>query len=140
MILSLPRQARHRAERQVFTDTPIDTSLAATPAVQIPPWARWVDWYVDVTDNTGGAPDTTEIDGYIDCRGNPLGAWRELPVEEISSGVADQYDYNWKRTGVGTTEYLKITVPAEGAEQRLRYKGNGTPHAGSTVVVAVVIR
>jgi hypothetical protein len=126
--------------KSLLSQTPIPTSLQTSDPLGVSRSA-WVDFLIDIAGNTGGAVDSTEVDGYIECSEDGS-TWRRLTVEEIASGTGDatQYDYHFVRAFSGATFATVVTAPVTGLFMRVAIKGNGTPAAGSSLTVSAVLR
>lgn len=126
--------------KSLLSQTPIPTTLQNSDPLGVSRSA-WVDFLIDVSGNTGGSVDATQLDGYVECSEDGS-TWRRLTVEEIASGTGDatQYDYHFVRAFSGATFSTVVTAPVTGLFMRLAVKGNATPDGASTLAVNAVLR
>lgn len=99
----------------------------------------WIEFSIELTNNIGGTPITelfARVD-YGDSAGPTAGTWYPLTVEDVAvDGSASQQTYQASRaTQSQSTMSWRLPVPVHGQQMRIKFKGDGTPDATSTIAV-----
>jgi hypothetical protein len=107
--------------------------------------ASWLNFRIAITGNTGGAPNHTVLDGYVEVRyERGTGDWIRVRLEDknVVTGDATSVNYHWIHSiAGGVVESASVPVPVDpfAAEARILVAGNSAAAAaGSTATISAL--
>lgn len=132
--------------------TPVDLGSSALPpvagtyydstALDVRGWS-WVDFMINVSSNTGGSPDITEIEALVEFDLGTNGDWAPVQVEDVDrvTGISTLVALDSRDPLAGARGVMVVTVPVFGTRMRLRARhAAAAPNSGASFAFSAIRR